>query len=68
MEKIIYAIIMLIWVGLILIVPFYRIILGFDLAANAEFLYGCICVIIGLLILRLVKPISIILDKDYNIF
>lgn len=68
MEKIILAIIMLFFVCVIIGLPFYLIIFGFYLAGTDAFWTGCCLVIVGLFILRLVKPISILMDKDYKIF
>lgn len=66
--KIIFAILMGLIVYLIIGFPFYLIIIGFYYAATSHFILGSSIVIIGCLILRLMKPISILTGKDYKIF
>ena len=68
--EIIYAIFILFFICVIIGFPFYLIIFGFYLAGTDPdtFWTGSCLVIIGLIILRLVKPISILMGKDYKIF
>lgn len=68
MEKYIFAFIMMLMVTFIIVVPFNLIIKGFVLAATGSFVSGVVLVTIGCIILRLVKPISIITGKDYKVF
>ena len=48
--------------------PFGLIIYGFILAAKGIFWYGVLSIVIGCVYLRLVKPISILMNKDFKIF
>ncbi len=68
MEKYIIAVIMGCIVLLTIFLPVYLIILGFYYATIDKFLLGCGLVFLGLVVLRLIKPISIITGKDYKIF
>lgn len=66
-EKLIMAFIMLLIVSAIIICPFKLIFDGF-VAVSTGSVYGVVSVVIGLILLRLIKPISIITGKDYKIF
>lgn len=68
MERYIFAIIIFIIVCLFAGFPFYLIFWGFVYAATNKFWLGVVMIGIGLLFLRLIKPISIIMGKDYKIF
>ena len=68
MKKIILAILMLVVVLLIIGFPFYLVILGFCYAATSNFWFGTGLVILGLILLRLIKPISILTGTDFKIF
>ncbi len=68
MEKLFLAFIGFIVVGLICILPFISIIYGLYHAFNGYLISGSLFTVIGLFILWLVKPISIIMDKDFKIF
>lgn len=52
----------------IICVPFDLIILGFYYVITIDFWVGCFYIALGFILLRLIKPISIITGKDYQIF
>lgn len=68
MEKYIFAILMGIIVTTIICIPFFLIIIGFTIAATSNFWFGTLLIILNLIILRLIKPISILTHKDWKIF
>ena len=68
MEKIILAILAGCLVVFTILFPFYLVIVGFIKVFAGKLLGGALCVFIGLILLRLIKPISIITQKDYKIF
>lgn len=68
MGKIFLAFIGFIIVSLICVLPFISVIFGLYYAFNGHFMSGSLFTVIGLFILWLVKPISIIMDKDFKIF
>ena len=47
--------------------PLYLVYIGF-LGPNVSFWVRVVLVVIGLVLCRLVKPISIITDKDWKVF
>lgn len=66
--KYIFAFIMFLIVLGIICLPFYAIYQGFVLVASGS-LWGILAVLVGLIILRLFKPISNLFEnKDYKIF
>jgi hypothetical protein len=53
----------------IVCIPFYLVIYGFYyIITTGSFGGGCFCIVLGFILLRLIKPISIITGKDYKIF
>lgn len=69
MAKIIYAFILFIMVSLTLVIPASAIFYGVKIIlSHTSFFTGAGMVAFGLLILWLIKPISIITDKDHKIF
>lgn len=68
MVKYIFAFIMFLMVFDIICLPFYAIYQGFVLVASGS-LWGILAVAVGLIILRLFKPISNLYEnKDFKIF
>lgn len=68
MVKYIFAFIMFLMVFGIICLPFYAIYQGFTLVASGS-LWGILAVVVGLIILRLFKPISNLYEnKDFKIF
>ncbi len=68
MIKYIFAFIMFLMVFGIICLPFYAIYQGFVLVASGS-LWGILAVAVGLIILRLFKPISNLYEnKDFKIF
>lgn len=68
MVKYIFAFIMFLMVFGIICLPFYAIYQGFVLVASGS-LWGILAVAVGLIILRLFKPISNLYEnKDFKIF
>lgn len=65
--KLIIAFLLFICVSCIIVAPFMFILDGFIAVAHGS-LCGILFVFIGCILLRLIKPISIIADKDYKIF
>lgn len=69
MSKVIYAFILFIMVSLTMIIPVSAIFYGIKIIlSHTSFFVGVGMVAFGLLILWLIKPISIITDKDHKIF
>lgn len=69
MEKIIYAFILFIMVSLTMIIPVSAIFYGVKIIlSHTSFFTGAGLVAFGLVILWLIKPISIITNKDHKIF
>lgn len=66
-EKLILAFIMFLIVSAIIIYPFKMVFDGFVMAGNGS-VWGIVSVVVGCILLRLIKPISIITGKDYKIF
>lgn len=66
--KYIVAFLMFITVCAIILIPFKFIIDGFILAASGSIIWSLLMVVIGCILFRLIKPISIITGKDYKIF
>lgn len=66
-EKLILAFIMFLVVTAIVIYPFKMLFDGFVMASDGS-IWGIVLVIVGCILLRLIKPISIITGKDYKIF
>ena len=66
-EKLILAFIMFLIVSAIIIYPFKMVFDGFVMVGNGS-VWGIISVVVGCILLRLIKPISIITGKDYKIF
>lgn len=68
MIKYIFAFIMFLMVFGIIYLPFYAIYQGFVLVADGS-LWGILAVAVGLIVLRLFKPISNLYEnKDFKIF
>lgn len=68
MVKYIFAFIMFLMVFGIICLPFYAIYQGFVFVASGS-LWGILAVAVGLIILRLFKPISNLYEnKDFKIF
>ena len=66
-EKLILAFIMFLIVSAIIIYPFKMVFDGFVMVGNGS-VWGIVSVVVGCILLRLIKPISIIPGKDYKIF
>ena len=66
-EKLILAFIMFLIVSVIIIYPFKMVFDGFVMVSNGS-VWGIVSVVVGCILLRLIKPISIITGKDYKIF
>ena len=66
-EKLILAFIMFLIVSAIIIYPFKIVFDGFVMVSNGS-VWGIVSVVVGCILLRLIKPISIITGKDYKIF
>lgn len=66
-EKLILAFIMFLIVSAIIIYPFKMVFDGFVMVSNGS-VWGIVSVVVGCILLRLIKPISIITGKDYKIF
>lgn len=66
-EKLILAFIMFLIVSAIIIYPFKMVFDGFVMVGNGS-VWGIVSVVVGCILLRLIKPISIITGKDYKIF
>ena len=66
-EKLILAFIMFLIVSAIIIYPFKMVFAGFVMVGNGS-VWGIVSVVVGCILLRLIKPISIITGKDYKIF
>lgn len=66
-EKLILSFIMFLIVSAIIIYPFKMVFDGFVMVGNGS-VWGIVSVVVGCILLRLIKPISIITGKDYKIF
>ena len=66
-ENLILAFIMCLSVSAIIIYPFKMVFDGFVMVSNGS-VWGIVSVVVGCILLRLIKPISIITGKDYKIF
>ena len=66
-EKLILAFIMFLIVSAIIIYPFKMVFDGFVMVSNGS-VWGIVSVVVGCILLRLIKPISISTGKDYKIF
>ena len=66
-EKLILAFIMFLIVSAIIVYPFKMVFDGFVMVGNGS-VWGIVSVVVGCILLRLIKPISIITGKDYKIF
>lgn len=66
-EKLILAFIMFLIVSAIIIYPFKMVFDGFAMVSD-DSVWGIASVVVGCILLRLIKPISIITGKDYKIF
>ena len=68
MKKIIIAFLGFILVSILIAAPFISILYGFYSAYCGKLISALLYTCGGLLYLYLVKPISILMDKDYKIF
>ena len=66
-EKLILAFIMFLIVSAIIIYPFKMVFDGSVMVGNGS-VWGIVSVVVGCILLRLIKPISIITGKDCKIF